>query len=198
MARTKAILARSRQREHPLLSASDLVLDPVHHSVTRGGKPVQLTQREFDLLRFLLENKNRVLSRANIIESVWGYAFDPGTNVVDVHISYLRNAIDRDFEKKLIHSVRGEGFMLRDDTTTLQPPTNFLLGTRDIPFPSHPRSLKNKKFLILPFRFLLCLAGFREYLPIFGDFVVGDFHGPAGERGLKVKRNAGFSFARQP
>jgi DNA-binding response OmpR family regulator len=117
LARIKAILLRSGHVPKTILHAEDLALDTIQRTVKRGGKHVHLTPREYELLKFFLENKNQVLTRRKIVEEVWGYGFDPGTNVVDVYVSYLRNAIDRDFDKKLIVSVRGEGFMLRDEKT---------------------------------------------------------------------------------
>jgi DNA-binding response OmpR family regulator len=83
-------------------------------TVMRGDKKINLTQTEFSLLEFFLRNKNTILTRRRIAEQVWGYKFETGTNIVDVYISYLRDSIDKEFPKKLIETIRGEGFMLKD------------------------------------------------------------------------------------
>jgi DNA-binding response OmpR family regulator len=114
VARVRAILQRGGLLRSNVLQAADLVVDVVHRKVTRGEKEITLTQREFALLEFLLRNKNQLLTRRRIAEQVWGYTFDSGTNLVDVYVSYLRRALDDGFAKKLIHTVRGEGFMLVD------------------------------------------------------------------------------------
>lgn len=114
LARTKAILQRSGIVRTNILKADDLVLDVVKRRVTRAGKVIDLSPKEYALLEFFLHNKNQVLTRKRIAEQVWGYTFDTGTNILDVYISYLRNAIDEGFTKKLIHTVRGEGFMLSE------------------------------------------------------------------------------------
>jgi DNA-binding response OmpR family regulator len=80
-----------------------------------GGVPVELTKREFDLLQYLLENKGIVLSRENILEKVWGYDFEGETNAVDVYIRFLRSKIDEAFDLKLISTVRGVGYVIRDE-----------------------------------------------------------------------------------
>jgi DNA-binding response OmpR family regulator len=93
---------------------SDLVLDCYKKSVTRGGKEITLTAKEFALLEILVTNKSRVLSRSYIAEAVWGINFDRNTNLIDVYINYLRQKIDKDFSKKLIHTVIGMGYVLKD------------------------------------------------------------------------------------
>lgn len=92
----------------------DLEVDGYKKSVKRAGKEIVLTAKEFALLELLIINKNRVLSRSFIAESVWGIDFDRGTNAIDVYINYLRNKIDKGFEKKLIHTVIGMGYVLRE------------------------------------------------------------------------------------
>jgi two-component system OmpR family response regulator len=84
----------------------------MHHKVTRAGKPINLTQREYALLEYLMRNAGRTVTRTMVVEHVWNLGFDGLTNVVDVYISYLRAKIDRDFSTPLIHTVRGVGFML--------------------------------------------------------------------------------------
>ncbi|MBI3952135.1 MAG: response regulator transcription factor [Acidobacteria bacterium] len=97
------------------LQVADLVLDRISHQVTRAGKLIDLTAKEFALLEYLMTNAGQVCSRAMIIEHVWDQSFDSFTNVVDVYIRYLRNKIDRPFEPKLIQTVRGVGYVLREE-----------------------------------------------------------------------------------
>ncbi len=96
------------------LRAADLVLNPLKRKVTRGGKTIELSNKEFSLLEYLLRNKDQPVTRNMIVENVWDASFDNFTNVVDVYINYLRNKIDRDFEPRLIHTVRGVGYTLRE------------------------------------------------------------------------------------
>lgn len=113
-ARIRAIERRKHQNQSPtILTALDLVMDTSSRSVQRNGKVITLTAREFKLLQVFLENRNKVLSRMDIAESVWDINFDTGTNVVDVYVNYLRNKIDKMHEKKLIHTVIGVGYVLR-------------------------------------------------------------------------------------
>jgi two-component system copper resistance phosphate regulon response regulator CusR len=114
LARVRAVLRRSGGRASPTLSCADLVLDPVAHRVTRAGKEIKLTAREFALLAFLLENKERAVSRTRIVSAVWEHDFETFSNVVEVYIRYLRAKIDEPFEHKLIHTVRGVGYALRE------------------------------------------------------------------------------------
>jgi DNA-binding response OmpR family regulator len=95
------------------LRAADLVLNPVRRKVTRGGKNIELSNKEFLLLDYLMRNKGQIVTRHMIVENVWDASFDNVTNVVDVYINYLRNKIDRDFEPRLIHTIRGIGYSLR-------------------------------------------------------------------------------------
>jgi DNA-binding response OmpR family regulator len=95
------------------LHAADLILNPVKRKVTRGGKAIELSNKEFFLLEYLLRNKNEIVTRNMILENVWDASFSNFTNVVDVYINYLRNKIDRDFEPRLIQTVRGVGYILR-------------------------------------------------------------------------------------
>jgi two-component system, OmpR family, copper resistance phosphate regulon response regulator CusR len=114
LARIQAILRRSGTLRTAILKAHDLSMDMVNRSVMRGDKKIDLTQTEFSLLEFFLRNKNTILTRRRIAEQVWGYKFETGTNIVDVYVSYLRDSIDKEFPKKLIETIRGEGFMLKD------------------------------------------------------------------------------------
>ena len=97
------------------LSVADLQLDLDSKTVTRDNKPIKLTAREFNLLEYLIRNKGRVVSRVDILENVWEVNFDMGTNVIDVYVNYLRNKIDKHFSPKLIHTVVGMGYVLKEN-----------------------------------------------------------------------------------
>lgn len=116
LARVHALIRRATQA--PLatkLTAGDLELDVVAHTATRGGTRIDLRPREYTLLEYLLRNAGRVVSKTMILAHVWDYSFDPGTNVVDVLVHRLREKVDRGFEPKLIHTVRGVGYVLKVD-----------------------------------------------------------------------------------
>jgi len=98
-----------------VLTAVGLCLDLKRHAVTVGDNPVELTKREFDLLHYLLKNKGIVVTREMLLENVWEYDFDGGTNAVDVYIRFLRAKIDEAFDIKLIHTVRGVGYVIKDE-----------------------------------------------------------------------------------
>ena len=98
-----------------IVSIGELILDLDQHTVTFRNNSIELTKTEFDLLKYLIENKNIVLSRNKIIDTVWGYEYMGDTNVVDVYIRYLRSKIDDRFNKKFIHTVRGVGYLLKDE-----------------------------------------------------------------------------------
>lgn len=114
LARIRALLRRPGENKGTTLSIGDLVLDTVTHCITRSGKTLELTSKEYAVLEYLLRNKGRILSRSQIAEHVWGYDFDYGSNIVDVYVRYLRGKIDDSFDKKLIHTIRGSGYMLRE------------------------------------------------------------------------------------
>lgn len=114
LARIEAILRRSGVHRIPILQAGDLTMDLISRTVKRDGETIHLSPREFALLEYMLRHKNQILTRRRIAEQVWGYKFDTGTNIVDVYISYLRRAIDHGRERRLIHTVPREGFVLRD------------------------------------------------------------------------------------
>jgi len=113
LARVRALLRRGRNEPVTKLQADDLLLDPVTHEVYRGGKKIDLTGKEYALLEYFLRNPNRVLTRSMISEHVWDINFDTFTNVIDVYVNYLRNKIDHGFERPLIHTVRGVGYVLK-------------------------------------------------------------------------------------
>lgn len=98
-----------------ILRAGDLEMDRLAHKVTRGGIELGLQPREFKLLEYLLKHAGQVVTRTMLLEAVWGYHFDPQTNVVDVHVSRLRSKIDRDFDKPILQTVRGAGYMIDAD-----------------------------------------------------------------------------------
>lgn len=115
LARLLALVRRaSRSSEPTTLSVADLSLDLLSREVARGGRKIELSPREFSLLEYLLRNAGRAVPRTAILSRVYDYAFDPRTNVVDVLVSRLREKVDRDHEKKLIHTLRGVGYVLRD------------------------------------------------------------------------------------
>ena len=111
------ILARRRSPtgtdEVTTYRIDDLELDRLSHRVTRGDQEISLQPREFRLLEYLMKNTGQVVTRTMLLENVWDYHFDPQTNVIDVHVSRLRSKIDKGFEKQLIHTVRGAGYMIR-------------------------------------------------------------------------------------
>ena len=98
-----------------VLQVADLVVDTASHKVTRGGAEVKLSPREYKLLQYMIRNRGIVLSRDQIETHIWDFAYEGGTNVVDVYIRYLRRKLDTGHEKKLIHTVRGSGYVLREE-----------------------------------------------------------------------------------
>ncbi|MFP4390749.1 MAG: response regulator [Desulfococcaceae bacterium] len=115
LARVQALIRRASGATEPTrLAVADLSLDLVTRDVSRAGKRIDLQPLEFTLLAYLMRNAGRVVSKTTIMEHVWDYHFDPGTNVVEARISRLRDKMDRDFDPKLIHTVRGVGYVLRD------------------------------------------------------------------------------------
>ncbi len=114
-ARLRAMTRTAFGAASNILSAADLTLDLASHRVCRGGREITLSAKEYALLEYLLHNKGTVLSRERIENHIWNFDYEGGTNVVDVYISYLRKKIDEGHEKKLIHTVRGRGYVLRED-----------------------------------------------------------------------------------
>ena len=115
LARIEGLLRRgSGTSTETALRVADLELDLLSRSVKRSDKPIDLQPREFKILEYLMRNAGRVVTRVMLLENVWDYHFDPQTNVVDVHISRLRHKIDKDFDKPLLHTVRGAGYCLRE------------------------------------------------------------------------------------
>lgn len=115
LARLEALARRNQQQfADTTLSVADLTIDLSKRSVTRAGKVIRLQPREFRLLEFLMRRAGQVVTRTMLLEQVWDFHFDPQTNVVDVQISRLRSKIDKDFERPLLHTVRGAGYRLGD------------------------------------------------------------------------------------
>lgn len=110
-----ALRKRPAAAETPLLACAPLTMDTERHTVEIGGAQVELTRREFDLLRYLLENKGKVISRESLLDNVWGFDFVGETNAVDVYIRFLRAKIDEQFDIKLIHTVRGVGYVVKEE-----------------------------------------------------------------------------------
>ncbi len=98
-----------------ILTIRDLLLNLESRSVKRANVDIELTAREFDLLHYFIENKNRVISKKELNENVWDIHFDTGTNVIEVYVNYLRNKVDRGFDTKLIHTVHSKGYLLKDE-----------------------------------------------------------------------------------
>ena len=113
LARVRALLRRRAEADSPLLQVADLALDPATRFVSRGDEKIELTAKEFALLAYFMRNPGRVLTRTMIAEHVWDYDFDPMTNVIDVYVNYLRKKIDAGREAKLIHTVRGVGYVMK-------------------------------------------------------------------------------------
>ena len=114
-ARVRALIRREGQDRGAEIRFADLRLDPVSHKVWRGKVEIDLTAKEYGLLEYLMRNNNKVLSRAMIADHVWDYAFDSFTNIIDVYVNYLRKKVDKDFPVRLIHTVRGKGYVMRED-----------------------------------------------------------------------------------
>ncbi|NVN92526.1 MAG: response regulator transcription factor, partial [Desulfuromonadales bacterium] len=114
LARVMALLRRSEQDRGAEIFFADLRLDPVSHKVWRSGNEIDLTEKEYGLLEYMVRNPNTELTRAMIAEHCWNYEFDRFTNIIDVYINYLRKKLDGNYPTKLIQTVRGKGYMLRE------------------------------------------------------------------------------------
>jgi two-component system, OmpR family, response regulator len=114
LARVQALIRRDKKNTKPMfLTVADLEMDLLKHEVSRGGEKIELPAKEYSLLEYMMHNPGIVLSKTSILERVYDYAFDPQTNVVDVLVCRLRNKIDKDYQDKMIHTVRGVGYVLR-------------------------------------------------------------------------------------
>jgi DNA-binding response OmpR family regulator len=116
ISRLKAIIRRSRGEASPVISIDDLTIDMNARSVKKNNKEVKLSSREYNILLHLALNRGRVISRSSLTEHIYDIDFDLDSNIIDVYINYLRNKIDKGSGKKLIHTVRGEGYMIKGDT----------------------------------------------------------------------------------
>ncbi|HOJ64060.1 MAG TPA: response regulator transcription factor [Spirochaetota bacterium] len=113
LARIRALLRGKANKEVTKLKVDDLEMDLLNHTVKRGDKEISLSTKEYMLLEYLMRNAGTVVTRTMIAENVWGLDFDSYTNIIDVYINYLRNKIDKDSNKKLLHTVRGRGYMIK-------------------------------------------------------------------------------------
>lgn len=112
LARIRALLRKNNIIQNNVIKIEDLEIDLISHRVKRGERLIELTNKEYLLLEYLARNKDRIVTRTMILENVWNIRFDTGSNVVDVFINYLRKKIDEGFSKRLIHTVRGRGYIL--------------------------------------------------------------------------------------
>lgn len=115
LARARSLLRRGASEKSTMLKIGDLQLDTITHKAQRAGKNIELTAKEYALLEYLMRNKNRVVTRTLIAEHIWNYNFDTGTNVIDVYVNHLRSKIDDGYTKKMIQTVRGVGYVLKDE-----------------------------------------------------------------------------------
>ena len=115
MARLRAIIRNSFGMTDNTVTVTDLTMDCAAHTVTRAGQEISLSAKEYALLEYLLQNKGIVLSREKIEDHIWDFDYEGGTNVVDVYIRYLRKKLDDDYDNKLIHTVRGRGYVIREE-----------------------------------------------------------------------------------
>ena len=113
LARVRVLLRRGKAEVKTILQISDLTLDLVSHKVNRGGDEIELTGKEYSLLEYFMRNQEKVLTRTMIAEHVWDYNFDTFTNVIDVYINHLRKKIDKGRESKLLHTLRGVGYIMK-------------------------------------------------------------------------------------
>lgn len=113
LARVRVLLRRGSGEAKGILQVDDLILNPASREVTRGGHRIEFTTKEYALLEYLMRNAGRILTRPMIAEHVWNLDFDTFTNVIDVYVNYLRNKIDKGHQRKLIHTVRGSGYVLK-------------------------------------------------------------------------------------
>jgi heavy metal response regulator len=115
LARSRALLRRTQHYKTKTLKVADLELDPVTRKVFRAGKEITLSGKEYALLEFLMRNKGVVISETRIVEHVWDMSYDPMTNVVNVYLHHLRKKIDSGFDKKLLHTIRNSGYVIREE-----------------------------------------------------------------------------------
>ena len=114
MARIRAVIRRNYEETTNILKIADLTLNTASHSVQRGGKDIELSAKEFAILEYMMQNKGIVLTREKLEEHIWNYDYQGASNMIDVYIRYIRLKVDKDFETKLIHTVRGVGYVLKE------------------------------------------------------------------------------------
>lgn len=119
LARIRSVVRRSTQAQTKL-SYKDLTLDTVTHKARRGGKTIELTTREYAVLEYFMRHQGKLITRGELAKEVWGYDFDPGTNVIDVYVTHLRKKLDSEFKTKLIQTARGKGYYLSDKKLTFE------------------------------------------------------------------------------
>lgn len=115
LARIRAVTRKYGTQKTSVLTLADLTVDTGGHTVTRGGEPIKLSAKEYAILEYLMQHKGTVVSRAQLENHVWNYDYEGGSNVVDVYITYLRKKLDAGYEKKLLHTVRGAGWVMREE-----------------------------------------------------------------------------------
>jgi DNA-binding response OmpR family regulator len=126
LARIRSLMRRGTVKTK--LKYLDLALDTIAHKASRSGKEIELTAREYALLEYFMRNRGKLITRQELSKEIWGYNFDPGTNVVDVYVNHLRNKIDSDFTVKLLQTERGKGYYLSDKKMTIKPPKDSTIG----------------------------------------------------------------------
>jgi DNA-binding response OmpR family regulator len=114
LARVRSLLRRKTTEKGTTIAIADLTLDLVSHKAKRANKQIELTAKEYMLLEYFIRNKNTILTRTTISEHIWNYNFDTGTNIIDVYINHLRTKIDGGFENKLLHTIRGVGYIMKE------------------------------------------------------------------------------------
>jgi len=116
LARVRALLRRQKEKRQIVLTLNGLRVDTITREVTRDGKLIELTSKEYSILEYFLKNRNRILTKSQIAEHVWNYDFEYNSNIVEVYVRYLRRKIDDGFDEKLIHTIRGGGYVLKSKT----------------------------------------------------------------------------------
>ncbi len=126
LARIRSLMRRGTVKTK--LKYLDLTLDTITHKASRSGKQIELTAREYTLIEYFIRNRGKLISRQELAKEIWGYNFDPGTNVVDVYVNHLRNKIDTEFSVKLLQTERGKGYYLSDRKMTFKPAKDSMMG----------------------------------------------------------------------
>ena len=126
LARIRSLMRRGTVKTK--LKYLDLTLDTITHKASRSGKQIELTAREYTFIEYFIRNRGKLISRQELAKEIWGYNFDPGTNVVDVYVNHLRNKIDTEFSVKLLQTERGKGYYLSDKKITFKPAKDSMMG----------------------------------------------------------------------